>query len=339
MWQFVNAEGPSSLITLASHKVKDISDYANSLLLSFVKLQALRPCLGNGGAVTYFISKTKAEHLSFKQRLPYINGMCLFCHEVVNRVRIRDEHGLELLLKFLDNRHYSAIHYRIISALVCHLHDDPSMEVLLQNKLVLILIRHLKKCSGLKSLNLVETLMSIAEKEKSHEDLESSVVVEDVDIEVNTECEDKRADTDEILDSAGEYAANVNTKISNLVARRKESNSSKHKVNVTDVYEPECRSSKTEIDPYKQDVEQDGCNKNFHRSLSAPAFTEKRTGGVSDRNEDDTDDTKRADKEGIKYSMDSPTYREICEEVPVEDLHATSGPRNIFEARAGKIGR
>ncbi len=69
--------------------------------------------------------------LSFQvaDKFSIINAFCLCSHEAVNRIRIRDAKGLELIMLLLSNDEYSLIHNRLISCLVCFLYDDSSFEV------------------------------------------------------------------------------------------------------------------------------------------------------------------------------------------------------------------
>lgn len=52
------------------------------------------------------------------------------------------------------------IHYRIISSLVCFLYDDPSLEILIQNKIVSILIEQLLSCAHLTGFTITDILQS-----------------------------------------------------------------------------------------------------------------------------------------------------------------------------------
>ena len=80
-------------------------------------------------------------------KLAVVNALCHYCQEAVNRIRVRDGSGLELMLSLLGRTDYSLIHNRLISALVCFLYDEASIETLLQSGLVGVLVSHLRRCA------------------------------------------------------------------------------------------------------------------------------------------------------------------------------------------------
>ena len=121
--------------------------------LSFCKHPELRAGLGSAGAITMFIEKIQDEDIKTQNKYPLINALCLCAHEAVNRVRIRETKGLELLLKLLDDTSFKLIHNRLISSLVCFLYDEASFEVLLGNRLVPILLQHLVRIAKLNEMD------------------------------------------------------------------------------------------------------------------------------------------------------------------------------------------
>ena len=131
-----------------SHSDTCIRDLASSRLLAFSKHESLRPALGSAGAVGVLIGRVREDfNVTSSHRLAVVNALCHYCQEAVNRVRMRDGKGLELMLMLLGEPDYSLIHNRLISALVCFLYDENSIEILLQNGVVGVLVEHLRRCA------------------------------------------------------------------------------------------------------------------------------------------------------------------------------------------------
>ena len=146
--QLLLSDAPSQLITLVSHSDTCIRDLASSRLLAFSKHEPLRPALGSAGAVGVLIGRVREDfNATSSHRLAVVNALCHYCQEAVNRVRMRDGKGLELMLMLLGEPDYSLIHNRLISALVCFLYDENSIEILLQNGVVGVLVQHLRRCA------------------------------------------------------------------------------------------------------------------------------------------------------------------------------------------------
>lgn len=154
--QLLGADVPASLHKLAEHASDAISRPSFQLILAFVKQDEIRPAMGSAGSVAFFMDYLKkkdseAEAEPDNETFSVVNALCLCCREAVNRVRIREQKGLHLLLEILQQDQFSKIHDRIISALVCYLYDDASFNVLLDNGVVPILLHHLKTHAGLET--------------------------------------------------------------------------------------------------------------------------------------------------------------------------------------------
>ena len=135
-------------MTLVSRSEACIRDLASSRLLAFSKHESLRPALGSAGAVGLLIGRVRDDFDgTSSHRLAVVNALCHYCQEAVNRVRMRDGKGLELMLMLLGEPDYSLIHNRLISALVCFLYDENIIEILLQNGVVGVLVDHLRRCA------------------------------------------------------------------------------------------------------------------------------------------------------------------------------------------------
>ena len=157
------AEGAlESIVGLTSFTdSSDVVSSAASLLLSIASnAPSLRPYLGRAGAIEHFIRRleelvTSEGPLSHKYRL--IDAICQCCRDVNNRIKVREQGGLSVLIDLLSNSKLTNIHDRIISAFVCFMYDDASIAVLLECRLVPALVSHLYRAAGIrKKLDFIQ---------------------------------------------------------------------------------------------------------------------------------------------------------------------------------------
>ncbi len=94
------------------------------------------------------LSRDKKKN-SMKDKLNLVNALGLCCNESVNRLKIREKGGLELILELLNDVKFEVIHNRLLSALVCFLYDDPSLHILLKNDMIVTLLRQLRRVAKL----------------------------------------------------------------------------------------------------------------------------------------------------------------------------------------------
>ncbi|XP_018430752.1 PREDICTED: armadillo repeat-containing protein 5, partial [Nanorana parkeri] len=91
---------------------------------------ALRPMLGNAGIIKLLITEAVAVQESPTRCLPLVRALCFCCREAVNRVRVRELGGLELLVALLRSPLYGSVHHRIIVALLHYCHDNAALSLL-----------------------------------------------------------------------------------------------------------------------------------------------------------------------------------------------------------------
>ena len=176
--QLVAAKAFDSLILLISDDSLITYSSACELTWKLINVSDARPPFGTAGGISYLISKIQ-DKSETKEALTLINALCLCCQEVVNRVKIRNEKGLQLLLRLLQDEKYSQIHDRIISALVCCLYDEEGLEILLKNSIVPVLLFHLKRVSGIDvNLESFEELSTRIEESKLSPDTASDLSTE-----------------------------------------------------------------------------------------------------------------------------------------------------------------
>lgn len=150
--QLVHGENLSLLVEIAQRDNASLCKQAISLLLLAIKVPLLRPLVGNSGAIPFFIQSVKDDE--FRPRgdtLRFVNAMAISCQDVVNRCRVRESGGLELILQLLNRVDWARIHNRLISALVCFIYDESSLQVLLSQEMCISLVSHLCRCADLTS--------------------------------------------------------------------------------------------------------------------------------------------------------------------------------------------
>ncbi len=292
-----------------------LQETALSYILSFCKHPELRAGLGSAGAITMFMEKIQDPDAKPATKYPVINALCLCAHEAVNRVKVREAKGLELLLQLLKDKEFSLIHNRLISCLVCFLYDEPSFEVLLKNDLVPILLTHLVRVAKLDRRTKGETRevseeMETEEVEEAKEETKEVKTDKDVETIVDTVTKDANKCDSEVKKEVTEAAAEMDVDIEGL---SQESNKDTQLETKPESHDDKPKSL-TQEEP-KNTSE----NADLKRSVSCPALPANQSEGEKKPKE-------------FQYSMDSPTYQEIPDFTL--DEHAYShGPRNLWEAQ------
>ncbi|KAK2581865.1 hypothetical protein KPH14_002328 [Odynerus spinipes] len=101
-----------------------------------------RPILGCSGAVEILISLI-SKHSKLSKEI--LASLCLFCREAVNRAKIRNNAGLELMLTLLRKNEIEKYHPMLLHALAQFIYDDSSISIMIKNGLLDVLIIKLKK--------------------------------------------------------------------------------------------------------------------------------------------------------------------------------------------------
>lgn len=94
----------------------------------------LRPKLGNVGIIPAFVNRLQNHDsvLSSNQFFQGINALSLYCHESVNRLKLRELGGLQFFVSLLSSNkpHHRAVHKKILESLVRFGYDSLSMKVI-----------------------------------------------------------------------------------------------------------------------------------------------------------------------------------------------------------------
>ncbi|XP_050410234.2 uncharacterized protein LOC126824872 [Patella vulgata] len=154
------------------HKDCSISHQALSTVIRLTEFEYIRPVIGSAGGITLFITllTDTRQHVD---KIKVMNVLCLCGKESVNRVKIRENGALEILLSALNGVEYQRLHDRIISSFLSYLYDEPSLNLLLENGLIDILLRHLERCTEFTSSTIV---ISFSEKFLALEDSDKDTV-------------------------------------------------------------------------------------------------------------------------------------------------------------------
>ncbi|ESO97893.1 hypothetical protein LOTGIDRAFT_228420 [Lottia gigantea] len=133
-----------------------VSHNALSTLIRLAEYEYIRPVIGSAGGILLFINllTDTRQHVD---HIKILNVLCLCGKESVNRVKIRENGALEILLSALEGEKYARIHDRIISCFLSYLYDESSLNLLLDNKLINILLKHLQRCTEFKSRTITIT--------------------------------------------------------------------------------------------------------------------------------------------------------------------------------------
>lgn len=108
-------------------------------LYSLCQIAECRLLLGISGAVKELIALINSKHL-YKEVLV---SFCMFCRESVNRDRIKDSNGLQLILALLKKPEHERYHPVLLQALTQFLFDDVAIDILGKHGIVEILVAKL----------------------------------------------------------------------------------------------------------------------------------------------------------------------------------------------------
>lgn len=162
-----------TLMTLASEEQGKtaVRQAAFGTLCNLCIQGALRPILGNAGLIKLLITEATAVQQSPTRCLPVVKALCFCCREAVNRVRVREHGGLELLLELLRSFQYRSVHYRIIVAFLYYCYDNAALSFLVSSGLTLVLAERLEECMwAAEERRCVKTPMEALDEEEAEEE-------------------------------------------------------------------------------------------------------------------------------------------------------------------------
>ncbi|CAL1688770.1 unnamed protein product [Lasius platythorax] len=102
--------------------------------------------LGISGTVEEVIAWINSVENSSTEQLyeEILISLCLFCRESVNRNRIKNGDGLQLIIALLNNSKHERYHSELLQALVQFMYDDNALDILAKHGILDILVAKLK---------------------------------------------------------------------------------------------------------------------------------------------------------------------------------------------------
>ncbi|XP_030064950.1 armadillo repeat-containing protein 5 [Microcaecilia unicolor] len=141
--QLSATDGVAKLVALAGHAKRTIKDSVLAALANICAQGFMRPTIGSAGGIGLLVEEVRAEPPSTVTLL-YVRALCLCCREAVNRARLREARGLELLLALLKDGRYHIAHTRIVMAFLNFLYDEVALDYLQNHGLVPLLVAQLE---------------------------------------------------------------------------------------------------------------------------------------------------------------------------------------------------
>ena len=143
--QAVEEDGVSLLVTLLSHTKPSIQEHSLMALLNLMVSEGVRVAAGKAGGVNIFIDRGKDTTVAAWPT--YIHCLCYCCREAINRVRVRNLEGLNVLLCTLKNSNEDckALHETVLVALMEFYYDEQSLNYLAVCGFINVLVSQLQE--------------------------------------------------------------------------------------------------------------------------------------------------------------------------------------------------
>ncbi|CAB1438759.1 unnamed protein product [Pleuronectes platessa] len=119
---------------------KPFEELALKTLANMCSQGCLRPLVGSLGVIQKFTEEVKKDPLKSGV---FLKALCLCCKEAVNRAKVKESGGLEVLTSFLSAHQNHPLSWLIILACVDFVFDESAMEQLQELGLVPLLIARL----------------------------------------------------------------------------------------------------------------------------------------------------------------------------------------------------
>ncbi|MEQ2215765.1 hypothetical protein XENOCAPTIV_005701 [Xenoophorus captivus] len=137
----------------------------------------LRPLVGSLGVIQKFTEEVKRDPLKSGV---FLKALCLCCKEAVNRAKVKENGGLEVLMKFLSSHQNHPLSRFAILACVDFVFDESALEQLQELGLVPVLVALLVKLTRGEEHTMEKMDVSISSN-MSHNELLSSSCLESFD--------------------------------------------------------------------------------------------------------------------------------------------------------------
>ncbi|MEQ2301841.1 hypothetical protein AMECASPLE_000431 [Ameca splendens] len=152
-------------------------DLALKTLANMCSQGCLRPLVGSLGVIQKFTEEVKRDPLKSGV---FLKALCLCCKEAVNRAKVKENGGLEVLMKFLSSHQNHPLSRFAILACVDFVFDESALEQLQELGLVPVLVALLVKLTRGEEHTMEKMDVSISSN-MSHNELLSSSCLESFD--------------------------------------------------------------------------------------------------------------------------------------------------------------
>ena len=134
-----------NLMDLIDSEDDKLSHQAFTVFLPLADHPRSAALIGASDGVDFFFSHIDSARRHIINR-DVISGLCQLAREAVNRAKMRLLGGLKVFLDSLQDDGLVEVQDRVISCLVNFLYDDTSLNVMLEDGLVDVLLAHLQRC-------------------------------------------------------------------------------------------------------------------------------------------------------------------------------------------------
>ncbi|XP_020501370.2 armadillo repeat-containing protein 5 [Labrus bergylta] len=131
-------------VMATAEPVKPFEELALKTLANLCSQGCLRPLVGSLGAIKKFTEEVKSDPLKSGV---FFKALCLCCKEAVNRAKVKESSGLEVLIGFLAAHQSHPLSRLAILAFVDFVFDESAMEQLQELGLVPLLVARLVELS------------------------------------------------------------------------------------------------------------------------------------------------------------------------------------------------
>lgn len=119
---------------------KPLEELALKTLANLCSQGCLRPLVGSLGVIQKFVEEVKKDPL---RSGIFFKALCLCCKEAVNRAKVKESGGLEVLISFLAAHQNHPLTRLAILACVDFVYDEAALEQLQELGLVQLLVARL----------------------------------------------------------------------------------------------------------------------------------------------------------------------------------------------------
>lgn len=129
-------------VMASGESYKPFEELALKTLANMCSQGCLRPLVGSLGVIPKFTEEVKKDPVKSGV---FLKALCLCCKEAVNRAKVKESGGLEVLVSFLASHQSHPLSRLAILACVDFVYDESAMEQLQELRLVPLLVARLSK--------------------------------------------------------------------------------------------------------------------------------------------------------------------------------------------------